>query len=52
MLAPPVMTIHDAELVAVHAHKLPVITDTLPKMPAGVTETVVGDTLYVQLFAA
>jgi hypothetical protein len=45
MLAPPVMTIQGVVVVAVHAHKLPVMTETLPKMPAGVTETVVGDTL-------
>ena len=51
MLAPPVMTIHGTELVAVHAHNPPVITATLPFMPVETTEMLVGDTLYVQLLA-
>ena len=51
MLAPPVIVIHGTELVAVHAHDPPVVTATLPFMPVETTETLVGATLYVQLFA-
>ena len=51
MLAPPVIVIHGTKLVAVHAHKPPVVTATLPFMPVETTEMLVGATLYVQLIA-
>jgi hypothetical protein len=52
MLEPAVMVIHAALLVDVHAQLDPVVTAMLPLLPVDGTETVVGDTLNVQLAAA
>jgi hypothetical protein len=46
------MVIQLSALVAVHAQLDPVVTATLPFMPVDAADTVVGETLNVQLFAA
>jgi hypothetical protein len=46
------MVIQLTALVAVHAQLEPVVTATLPLLPVDGTDTLVGDTLYVQLLAA
>jgi hypothetical protein len=45
VLAPAVMVIHEALLVAVHAQLEPVVTAMLLLLPVDGTETFVGDTL-------
>ena len=41
-LAPEVIEIHDAELVAVHGHVLDVVTETVPVVPDAGTDVAVG----------
>jgi hypothetical protein len=52
MVAPLVIVIQAALLVAVHAQLEPVVTDTLAFVPVDGAFTAVGDTVNVQLFAA
>jgi hypothetical protein len=49
MLAPLVIVIQLTELTAVHAQLEPVVTAMLELVPVEGTDTLVGDTLYVQL---
>ena len=50
--APLVTVIHAALLADVHAQLDPVVTAMLPVLPVEGTDTVVGETLKLQLFAA
>jgi hypothetical protein len=47
-----VTVIHATLLADVHAQLEPVVTATLPLLPVDGTDTVVGETLKLQLFAA
>ncbi len=44
-MPPLVIVIQLTELVAVHAHRLPVTTETLPFNPVDGADTFAGDTL-------
>jgi hypothetical protein len=52
MLPPLVMVIQLTVLVAVQAQLEPVVTAMLALVPVEGADALVGDTLYVQLFAA
>jgi hypothetical protein len=51
-MPPLVIVIHATVLAGVHAQELPVVTAMLLLSPVDSAETLVGDTLYVQLSAA
>jgi hypothetical protein len=46
-LAPDVIVIHGAPLVAVHVHVLPVVTATVPDPPSATKFWLVGEIEYV-----